>query len=163
MTMNRKFIITLPCSLISKICTGEKKYEMRKKVPAICGTVEITFLVVEKGSGKVTAKFIVDDVIEDTNFSKLWKQYGKYLGIDKDYFDKYIKNSKKVYLMHIKKASIFLKPLSLKEDLGIKQAPQNYCIYDNKLPSGTMSAPTSICPPMPTISRKENRIEKAVQ
>lgn len=161
--MNKKFIITLPCSLISKICTGEKKYEMRKKIPAFVGTEEITFLVVEKGSGKVTAKFVVDDVIEGTNFSKLWKQYGKYLGIDRDYFDKYIKDSKKVYLMHIKKASIFLKPLSLKEDLGIKQAPQNYCIYVKTLPSGTMSAQTSIFPPMPTTSGKENSIEKAVQ
>lgn len=26
--MNKKFIITLPSSLISKICTGENKYEM---------------------------------------------------------------------------------------------------------------------------------------
>ena len=161
--MNKKFIITLPCYLISKICTGEKKYEMRKKVPAIVGTEEITFLVVEKGSGKVTAKFVVDNVIESTNFSKIWIQYRKQLGINKAYFDKYVKDTKKVYLMHIKKASVFLHPLNLKEDLGVKQAPQNYCIYDKPLPSGTLSAPTSIFPPMPTTSRKENSIEKAVQ
>lgn len=161
--MNKKFIITLPCYLISKICTGEKKYEMRKKVPAIVGTEEITFLVVEKGSGKVTAKFVVDNVIEGTNFSKIWIQYRKHLGINKAYFDKYVKETKKVYLMHIKKASVFLHPLNLKEDLGVKQAPQNYCIYDKPLPSGTLSAPTSIFPPMPTTSRKENSIEKAVQ
>lgn len=161
--MNRKFIITLPCYLISKICIGEKKYEMRKKVPAIVGTEEITFLVVEKGSGKITAKFIVDNVIEGTNFSKIWIQYRKQLGINKAYFDKYVKETKKVYLMHIKKASVFLHPLNLKEDLGIKQAPQNYCIYDKPLPSGTLSAPTSIFPPMPLTSRKENSIEKAVQ
>lgn len=161
--MNKKFIITLPCYLISKICTGEKKYEMRKKVPAIVGTKEITFLVVEKGSGKVTAKFVVDNVIESTNFSKIWIQYRKQLGINKAYFDKYVKDTKKVYLMHIKKASVFLHPLNLKEDLGVKQAPQNYCIYDKPLPSGTLSAPTSIFPPMPLTSRKENSIEKAVQ
>lgn len=161
--MNRKFIITLPCYLISKICTGEKKYEMRKKVPAIVGTEEITFLVVEKGSGKVTAKFVVDNVIESTNFSKIWIQYRKQLGINKAYFDKYVKDSKKVYLMHIKKASVFLHPLNLKEDLGVKQAPQNYCIYDKPLPSCTLSAPTSIFPPMPLTSRKENSTEKAVQ
>lgn len=161
--MNKKFIITLPCYLISKICTGEKKYEMRKKVPAIVGTEEITFLVVEKGSGKVTAKFVVDNVVESTNFSKIWIQYRKQLGINKAYFDKYVKDTKKVYLMHIKKASVFLHPLNLKEDLGVKQAPQNYCIYDKPLPSGTLSAPTSIFPPMPLTSRKENSIEKAVQ
>lgn len=136
---------------------------MRKKVPAIVGTEEITFLVVEKGSGKVTAKFVVDNVIEGTNFSKIWIQYRKHLGINKAYFDKYVKETKKVYLMHIKKASVFLHPLNLKEDLGVKQAPQNYCIYDKPLPSGTLSAPTSIFPPMPTTSRKENSIEKAVQ
>lgn len=161
--MNRKFIITLPCYLISKICTGEKKYEMRKKVPAIVGTEETTFLVVEKGSGKITAKFVVDNVIESTDFSKIWIQYRKQLGINKAYFDKYVKDTKKVYLMHIKKASVFLHPLNLKEDLGVKQAPQNYCIYDKPLPSGTLSAPTSIFPPMPLTSRKENSIEKAVQ
>lgn len=161
--MNKKFIITLPCSLISKICTGEKKYEMRKKVPAIVGTENVTFLVVEKGSGKITAKFVVDDVIGGTDFSKIWNQYGKQLGIDKAYFDKYVKEAEKVFLMHIKKAYVFLHPLNLKDDLGVKHAPQNYCIYNKPLPLNTMSAPTSICPLMPTTSRKENSIEKAVQ
>ena len=97
-------LITLPKNLLEKIISGEKEFEMRKRVPKHMRIGEDGFFVVEKGTDDVRCWCRVDEVKEAyiDHYSAGW--LASRLCVSEEYIEKYA-NSGKVYLWKIGKVN----------------------------------------------------------
>lgn len=99
-------LITLPKTLLEKIISGEKKFEMRKCYPKFMKIGEDGFFVVEKGTSKIRCWCRVDDIFEtDINMYSV-KLLASQLCVNEQYIRKYA-NGKRVFLWEIGKVITF--------------------------------------------------------
>lgn len=116
-------LITLPKSLLEKIISGKKEFEMRKCLPKQMKIGEDGFFVVEKGTDNVRCWCRVDDINEtyiDHNSAGL---FASSLCVTEEYIENYA-NRRKVYLWKIGKVIVFE---NLKRDkLVVDRNPQQF-------------------------------------
>lgn len=116
-------LITLPKKLIDNIISGEKKYEMRKRLPKYMRVGEDGFFVVEKGTDKIRCWCRVDKVRLIYVGPISAKLLSSSLCVSKKDIERYAKRQS-VYLWKIGKVVTFT---GLKRDpLLIKRNPQQF-------------------------------------
>lgn len=119
-------IITLPHRLANLIYEGKKAIEVRKTYPYDFDIFNDVVYVCEKGTGLVTGMFTIEAVNVSINPDKVWNEHHEAICIDKQWWDKYTKSAKKLYLWHIKYTEQFYTKYPLQKYFGIKKAPQSY-------------------------------------
>lgn len=116
-------LITLPNSLLEKIISLEKEFEMRKCQPKHMKIGEDGFFVVEKGTDDVRCWCRVDDIRETYIDHYSAARFASSLCVTEEYIEKYA-DSKKVYLWKIGKVIVFE---NLKRDkLKVDRNPQQF-------------------------------------
>ena len=93
--------ITLPKHLWNKICSGEKKFECRKRIPrdfmCCCNKV----WVVQKGTASVVGWFTVDEFLTFIDVEEIRDSYLDKICVDREWFDAYAKNEDTLCLWRI--------------------------------------------------------------
>lgn len=119
-------LITLPKNLINKIISGEKKFEMRKRIPKNMKLGEDGFFVVEKGTDEVKCWCRVDKVttLDLTITEKMAKGLSKDLCVSPKFIIDYASVSTKVYLWEISK--VVITEDLCRNYLGVDKNPQQF-------------------------------------
>lgn len=108
----------------AQIYDGTKLYEIRKRVPLRLSFGDTIFFY-ESGTGVITGKAIVDNIISGTP-DFLYSKFQNKLGIGYDAYQKYVGDAEIVYYIQLVNATRFSTPLTL-QDLGLQRAPQSFC------------------------------------
>lgn len=117
-------LITLPKHLIDKILSGEKKFEMRKRLPKHMRIGEDGFFVVEKGTDEIRCWCRCDEILNITmGEAKAWS-YSQELGVRPKFILNYAPVGTDVYLWKIGKV-IALECLK-RDSLGVDKNPQQF-------------------------------------
>lgn len=119
-------IITLPAKLITKIIAGEKKIEIRKRTPRHFAQGHDKVFVVEKGKRRIVMYFTIDCFIIGNGFEYLYRAYGRKFGVDKQYYDNYVRNASTISLWKIKDVYTILPPDSLDTLIMNITPPQSF-------------------------------------
>lgn len=122
-----KIILSIKPCYASKIFSGEKKFEYRKKK---C-KYEVTTVYVYSSNPirKVIGEFTVKRIICGRP-SDLWEETYKYSGIDKNDYNKYFYNCEIGYAYVIDKIIMYEIPKDLIE-FGIVHVPQSFVYVNN--------------------------------
>lgn len=116
------WIITIKEEYIEKILNGNKRYEVRTRIPKELNIDDRILVCKPKTQGKIVAMFEVSCVYR-LGRTSAWKLKKWFLGMsEKEYFE-YVFPKDIVYLIKIKNAKSIEKPLYVKE-LGVKKVPQ---------------------------------------
>lgn len=126
-------IITLPRVLWWAIEKGQKMYEIRKRIPnLVLGKTKI--FVVGKGTTKILGYFTLDGFLMSNDPYFLYKQIGKKIWVDFQWYDKYVQNHKgKIYAWKIREVYKCEDTVDLEEYFGVNKNPQSY-IYTDRDP-----------------------------
>lgn len=119
-------VITLPQQLITKILLGEKRYEIRKSLPKLLHLQKSWVYVVEKGTSEVTLAFKVNNILYGNMYSELWRSMHGKAGIPIEWYNRYVRNAKRIYIWSISERIYFKDPVDVKKDLLIEKNPQQY-------------------------------------
>jgi|GEM_PF-1508242 len=119
-------VITLPQKLITLILLGKKRYEIRKSLPKHLNLEDSWVFVVKKGSNEVPLAFRVDNILYGNMYMELWKSMHGKAGISLDWYLRYVKNAKRIYIWSISERIYFKEPIDVKQDLWIARNPQQY-------------------------------------
>lgn len=154
-------IITLPRVLWWAIEKGPKMYEIRKRKPQVeIGKTKI--YVVGKGTTKILGYFTLDSFIQSNDPYLLYKQVGKKIWVDWQWYNKYVQDHKgSIYAWKIREVYKCEDTVDLEEYFGVKKNPQSY-IYTNRDPFlhtrlVKILDPERNCMVSPSIFRKEYR------
>ena len=118
-----KILISIKPKFVKKIFEGTKIFELRRKI----FLKKINTVIIYESSPtkkKIVGEFIIDRIISDTP-NKIYQKYNKYLGIDKENYFEYFKNTNIAYAIKIKKVIKYEKELTL-ADFNLERAPQSY-------------------------------------
>ena len=120
-----KILLSIKPEFAEKIFNGTKKYEFRR---SLFKKSEVKTVVVYASSPvqKVVGEFEIETIIND-ELVRLWDRTKDFSGITAEYFFEYFRNKDKGYAIKIKKAKIYDKPLSIKDDYNV--APPQSFIY----------------------------------
>ena len=117
-----KIIISIKPKFVKKIIEGTKIFELRRKI--FLKKINTVIIYESSPTKKIVGEFIIDRIISDTP-NKIYQKYNKYLGIDKENYFEYFKNTNIAYAIKIKKVIKYEKELTL-ADFNLKRAPQSY-------------------------------------
>ncbi len=117
-----KILISIKPKFVKKIFEGTKIFELRRKI--FLKKINTVIIYESSPTKKIVGEFIIDRIISDTP-NKIYQKYNKYLGIDKENYFEYFKNTNIAYAIKIKKVIKYEKELTL-ADFNLKRAPQSY-------------------------------------
>lgn len=118
-----KILMSIKSEYADKILNGTKIYELRKK--PLKNEID-TIVIYSSGKvKKIVGEFKIDFIIKDIP-ENIWNLGETVLGISKDKFFEYYKNSEYAYAIKIKQIKKYEAPKKL-SDFGIKKAPQSFC------------------------------------
>ena len=115
-------LMSIKPEYVSKIFSGEKKYEYRKR--ACKENIDKIIVYASFPVQKVVGELIIENVLCDKK-DNIWNKTKVYGGIDKDKYDKYYENSNNAVAYEIEKIVLYNKPKDL-SDYNLKAAPQSY-------------------------------------
>ena len=118
----RKILISINPEHVSKILSGEKRFEYRTKV----AKQEVDSLIIYETAPvmRVVAEAKVIEVLELPP-EELWEKTKQYSGISKEFFDSYFNDRPIAYAYRLGEVKAYDKPLELSH-YGIKSAPQSF-------------------------------------
>ena len=117
-----KVLMSIKPKFVKQIFEGIKLFELRKKI--FRREVKTIIIYESSPTKKIVGEFIIDRIISDTP-NKIYQKYNKYLGIDKENYFEYFKNTNIAYAIKIKKVIKYEKELTL-ADFNLERAPQSY-------------------------------------
>ena len=117
-----KVLMSIKPKFVRQIFEGVKLFELRKKI--FRREVKTIIIYESSPTKKIVGEFIIDRIISDTP-NKIYQKYNKYLGIDKENYFEYFKNTNIAYAIKIKKVIKYEKELTL-ADFNLERAPQSY-------------------------------------
>lgn len=117
-----KILISINPEHVSKILSGEKRFEYRTKV----AKQEVDSLIIYETAPtkRVVAEAKVIEVLELPP-EELWEKTKPYSGISKEFFDSYFSDRPIAYAYRLGEVKAYDKPLNLSH-YGIKSAPQSF-------------------------------------
>lgn len=135
-------LITLPSWLIKEISEYRKWYEIRTRIPLLYDHLHDRIFVVEKGSNQIRLSFRSTHFITIKSRSKAWAEYKDHLGISADFYLKYTKSKKDLYLWPIQNLEVYDDGCLTTNEIGIKHNPQAFCYFrHNKIISQLFTKP----------------------
>lgn len=131
-------VITLPKNLWASICSGDKEYECRKRIPRNFMRDYDKCWVVLKGTKDVVGFIVIDQFETGVDVEDIADNYLDKLCIDKAWFDEYAKHYDVLSLWKIGRVVYELAiPRDREKLLGIISNPQSYCYcrptYDDNI------------------------------
>ncbi|PJG85395.1 ASCH domain-containing protein [Conservatibacter flavescens] len=117
-----KILMSIKPEYVEKIFSGEKKYELRRKI--FIHRVKSIIIYSTYPVMKVVGEFEVKNIKIDSP-SNIFNTYHNVICIDKEKFFKYFSNATKAYAIEIGQVFKYEEPKTLMS-LGIKKAPQSY-------------------------------------
>lgn len=126
-----KVILSIKPEFVSKIITGFKKFEYRRKI--FRENFESVIVYATSPIKAIVEQFLIDGILYH-DLDKLWDETSDWSGIDKKFFYEYFKGLKKGYAIKIGQFYSYNVPLRL-NDLGMLTPPQSfvYCSWDNNI------------------------------
>lgn len=119
--------ITLSKNLWDKICSGEKQYECRKRIPRNFMKNYDKVWIILKGTNKVVGFFNIDAFLTCIDVQEIKDNYLQKICVDKAWFDRYAEHEDVLHLWHI---STIVFELAIPQDkenfLGLTDNPQCY-------------------------------------
>ncbi len=111
----------------NKIISGNKTYELRKKMPA----KKIDYMLIYSSSpvSKVVGYAEVKGVHKNT-VSEIWKFTSKYAGITKQAYEEYFKGYGDAYAIELGSIKKFTRPFAINEINPDYVAPQSFSYID---------------------------------
>lgn len=120
---NGDILISIRSEFAGKIYDGTKTIELRKHLPHLdCFTY--CWIYEPKPVGLITGYFVVAGTIAYKP-KHFWDEYHELLGIDKDRFFDYYRNSELAYGIVVNWANKLPQPYTL-QDFGLSRPPQMY-------------------------------------
>lgn len=120
--MAKDIIISIKHAFAEKIYSGEKRYELRKRIPNVkLGTR--CWIYEPKPVGKVTGFFTYLGCFRETK-EEVYNYCRDYIGINREAFMQYYNNERFAHAWQVV-APHRCKPFTL-QDAGIMRAPQSY-------------------------------------
>ena len=105
------------------IFKGQKKYELRKKLPE--GVSKI-YVYESRGSGKVIGELKIK-ALHHLPLDDLWNLVKDGACVEEEFFRKYYEGKEEGVAVEIKSATLYPEPLPL-SSFSLTAPPQNYCI-----------------------------------
>lgn len=105
------------------IFKGQKKYELRKKLPE--GVTKI-YVYESRGSGKVIGELKIK-ALHHLPLDDLWNLVKDGACVEEEFFRKYYEGKEEGVAVEIESATLYPEPLSL-SFFSLTAPPQNYCI-----------------------------------
>ena len=105
------------------IFKGQKKYELRKKLPE--GVTKI-YVYESRGSGKVIGELKVK-ALHHLPLDDLWNLVKDGACVEGEFFRKYYEGKEEGVAVEIESATLYPEPLPL-SSFSLAAPPQNYCI-----------------------------------
>lgn len=126
----KNLIITLPWQLWWAIEHGHKMYECRKTLPKLAQKGSKVY-VVEKGTTKVRGYFYIDSFISTNNYYRAWREFGRKLFIEEEWFNNYTRNHYgSIHFWKIAGVCKFERDIDLNLYFGITHNPQSFVYTD---------------------------------
>lgn len=122
-------LITLPSGLIKEISEYRKWYEIRPCIPLKYDPFHDRIFVVEKRSNQIRLSFRSFAFFEIENRSKTWREFGNFLGVSAQFYFKYTKSKKKLYLWPITHLKVYDDGCLTTTEIGIRHNPQSFCYF----------------------------------
>lgn len=121
-----KILLSINPEHVENILNGKKKYEFRK---TLCKRkVDKIIIYSTYPIKKVVGEADVEKIIIDSP-QNIWDKTKKYVGINKEFFNKYYSNKNQAIAYKLTNVIEYKKPITLKQ-IGVKQAPQSYIYLD---------------------------------
>ena len=117
-----KVLLSIKPEYVSRIVSGEKKFEYRKKI--FRKKVEKIVIYSSFPEKRVIGEFEIGNIISD-EINSLWNMTSDFSGISEKYFREYFSNNDIGYAIEIKSLLIYDSPQKLSE-LNIGRAPQSF-------------------------------------
>ncbi len=120
-----KVLLSIKPEYVSKILSGEKKYEFRKAVfkdPSVRTVVIYATLPV----GKVVGEFEIGSILSGSPDS-LWRKTRNFSGITRKFFDQYFADRDTAHAIEVKSVVEYEQPIELESLLPHKHPPQSFC------------------------------------
>ena len=123
-------LLSIKTEYVSKILSGEKTFEYRKRIPK--QAVDKIVIYETSPKKKIVGVVEVKGVVSDTPIH-LWEGTSKNGGISKKDYLKYFAESKEAYAFALGNIIAIKQNCELSQ-LGINQPPQSYCyLNDNQM------------------------------
>lgn len=122
-----EIVISIRSEYLNKIRDGEKKWELRKKLPVdkiSSGQINKIWVWETKPISKIVDYIEISELKQEKP-SCLWKKYGKDFGVDKKFYDEYYANSTYALAIGINKWVEGIQPV-LNPTKPTIYAPQGY-------------------------------------
>lgn len=120
-----KVLLSIKPEYVSKIFSGEKKYEYRKSLFSRQGITTV-IIYATMPIGKVVGEFEIDTILADTP-EEIWKKTRRSSGIDQIFFDEYFDGREKAFAIKIASFMIYDKPQNINEIIKRTHPPQSFC------------------------------------
>ncbi len=136
--MSRSVIISVKPVYASKIISGEKTVELRRKFPADGVKNGTAFIYSSSPIKKIIGYTTIEEVI-NLPINDLWKQHGKQACVKKDFFYSYFDGLETGFALKLRQPIALLEPLKLrrmKEEFSVLP-PQSFRYAPDKLLSYT--------------------------
>ena len=128
-------ILSIKPEFVTKIFTGEKRYEYRKTL--FKKKIDTVYIYASRPISKIVGQFKIADVISNPP-EEVWKETKDYGGVSKEFFYKYFNGRERGIALQIKDVREFTNPIdvnSIKENM---KAPQSFIYIDFNL-GGTLN------------------------
>ena len=124
-------LITLPAGLIKEISKNRKWYEIRPCFPLNYNRIHNRIFVVEKGTNQIRLSFRSPRFIKIENRSEAWRKFGNYLGVSINFYFKFTKSKKNIYLWPITNLILYDDGCLTTTEIGIRRNPQSFCYFSH--------------------------------
>ena len=120
-------VITLPKNLWAAICSGEKEFECRKRIPRNFMRAYDKCWVILKGTTDVVGWFTIDEFLTCVDVEEIASHYLDKLCIDRAWFNEYAKHDDVLSLWKINRNVYELTyPQDRYQFLNVLNNPQSY-------------------------------------
>lgn len=127
MQMSKIVLLSIKPKYVKKIISGEKIYELRKKIPNVKEN-DIIFIYSTSPVKAIKAFAFVKNIIQGTK-EDVWKKIKEKSGVSKQEYDKYFENKEVAYAIELKDIDLIARPIklsNLRQEFDIQQPPQSY-------------------------------------
>ncbi|UAY77836.1 ASCH domain-containing protein [Pasteurella canis] len=117
-----KVLMSIKPQYVEKIFSGEKKYELRRKI--FQKDVKTIVVYASNPVMKIIGEIDIENIISDSPIS-IFDKYKEDLCINQEDYFRYFYNTNIAYAIKIKNIRKYSIPKNL-DELGLKRAPQSY-------------------------------------
>lgn len=115
------WLISIHRQYFDAIATGEKRWELRTRIPKRLASGDTILICQPKTNGKVVGSFVVD-TLWSTHPQNAWAKFREDFAITEDAYATYFAGRSLAYMIGIADVHIFSRPRHI-SDYGVKVAP----------------------------------------